>query len=102
MDILIAAFFTLTPNALVYEALINIPILLLAGVFGNEKFSLALMNISQYFLPLTIPIKVLLYPNSSINILAYIVSLILWILLILIMVTRINDLARKKGSLKII
>ncbi|MFM9597422.1 hypothetical protein ACKI1O_49805, partial [Streptomyces scabiei] len=41
MDILIAAFFTLTPNALVYEALINIPILLLAGVFGNEKFSLA-------------------------------------------------------------
>lgn len=102
MDILIAAFFTLTPNALVYEALINIPILLLAGVFGNEKFSLPLMNISQYFLPLTMPIKVLLYPNTSINILAYVVSLILWILLILIAVTRINDLARKKGSLKII
>lgn len=102
MDILIAAFFTLTPNALVYEALINIPILLLAGVFGSEKFSLPLMNISQYFLPLTMPIKVLLYPNTSINILAYVVSLILWILLILIAVTRINDLARKKGSLKII
>ena len=102
MDILIAAFFTLTPNALVYEALINIPILLLAGLFGNEKFSLPLMNISQYFLPLTMPIKVLLYPNTSINILAYVVSLILWILLILIAVTRINDLARKKGSLKII
>lgn len=102
MDILIAAFFTLTPNALVYEALINIPILLLAGLFGNEKISLPLMNISQYFLPLTMPIKVLLYRNNAINILAYIVSLLLWIILILISVTRINDLARKKGSLKII
>lgn len=74
MDILIAAFFTLTPNALVYEALINIPILLLTGLFGNRVISLPLMEVSQYFLPMTMPV----------------------------MVRKINDLAREKGTLKII
>lgn len=102
MDILIAAFFTLTPNALVYEALINIPILLLTGLFGNKSISLPLMNISQYFIPMTWPIKALIYTDTSSNILAYICSLIIWIILIIVIVKKINDLARKKGTLKII
>ncbi|WP_288646378.1 multidrug ABC transporter permease [uncultured Lactobacillus sp.] len=102
MDILIAAFFTLTPNALVYEALINIPILLLTGLFGNKSFSLPLMNISQYFVPMTLPIKALIYADKTTNILAYICSLAIWIFLIIVIVKKINNLARKKGSLKII
>lgn len=102
MDILIAAFFTLTPNALVYEALINIPILLLTGLFGNRVISLPLMEVSQYFLPMTMPVRVLLYSGNMTNILAYISSMLIWILLILVMVRKINDLAREKGTLKII
>lgn len=102
IDILIAAFFTLTPNALVYEALIDVPILLLTGLFGNKALTLPLMNVSQYFLPMTMPVKVLLYSSVAINIGAYICSLAIWIVLILVMVRRINDLARKKGTLKII
>ena len=102
MDILIAAFFTLTPNALVYEALINIPILLLTGLFGNRAISLPLMEVSQYFLPMTMPVRVLLYSGNMTNILAYICSMLIWILLILVMVRKINDLAREKGTLKII
>ncbi len=102
IDILIAAFFTLTPNALVYEALIDVPILLLTGLFGNKALTLPLMNVSQYFLPMTMPVKVLLYSNEAVNIGAYICSLAIWIVLILVMVRRINDLARKKGTLKII
>ena len=102
MDILIAAFFTLTPNALVYEALINIPILLLTGLFGNRVISLPLMEVSQYSLPMTMPVRVLLYSGNMTNILAYISCKVIWILLILVMVRKINDLAREKGTLKII
>lgn len=102
VDIVIAAFFTLTPNALVYEALINIPILLLTGLFGSKEISIPLMNVSQYFLPMTAPVKVLLYSDQAINLGAYICSLVIWIILIIVMVRRINNLARKKGALKII
>ena len=101
MGILISSFLTLSPNAMVYEGLIGTPILLLAGLFGNETFLNPLTKFSQWFIPITGPIASLSH-NKSLNWTAYFCSLLLWLLLIVIIVRKINDLVRKKGALKII
>lgn len=101
MGILIASFLTLSRNSMIYEVLIGTPILLLAGLFGNETILRPLTRISQWFIPITAPIATLTR-QASFNWLAYLCSLSFWILLIIIVVRKINYLVRKKGALKII
>ena len=101
MGILIAAFLTLSPNSMLYETLIGTPILLVAGLFGNEAVLKPLTNIAQWFIPITAPISALTR-NIVFNWAAYIFSLIFWLFLIAITVKKINYLVRKKGALKII
>ena len=101
MGILISSFLTLSPNAMVYESLIGTPILLLAGLFGNDTVLEPLTNVSQWFIPITAPIATLSH-NKSLNWSSYFCSLLLWIVLIVVIVRKINDLVRRKGALKII
>ena len=101
MGILISSFLTLSPNAMVYESLIGTPILLLAGLFGNDTVLGPLTNVSQWFIPITSPIAALSH-NKSLNWSSYFCSLLLWIVLIVVIVRKINDLVRRKGALKII
>lgn len=101
MGILIASFLTLSRDSMVYEALIGTPILLLAGLFGDEAVLRPLTKVSQWFIPITTPIAALTR-NVPFNWLAYLCSLIFWIILIIVMVKKINYLVRKKGALKII
>ncbi|WP_317638008.1 multidrug ABC transporter permease [Lactobacillus xylocopicola] len=101
MGILIAAFLTLSPNAITYEALIGTPILLLAGLFGSSTLLAPLTRVSQWFIPLTAPIATLIH-RVPFNWPAYSCSLFLWIWLTAILVKKINYLVRKKGALKII
>ncbi|WEV71447.1 multidrug ABC transporter permease [Lactobacillus sp. ESL0785] len=101
MGILIASFLTLTQDAMVYETLIGTPIVLLAGLFGNQKILTSLTQISQWFIPLTSPVATLTR-QVAFNWPAYLVSLSLWLLAIKIIVRHVNFLARKKGALKIL
>ena len=86
---------------MVYEGLIGTPILLLAGLFGNDTVLEPLTNVSQWFIPITAPIAALSH-NKSLNWSSYFCSLLLWIVLIVVIVRKINDLVRRKGALKII
>ncbi|GKT04632.1 hypothetical protein OKN36_21680 [Furfurilactobacillus sp. OKN36] len=102
MGILIASFFTLTPNALVYEELINLPIILLSGLFGSEKILNPLTNVTQWVIPITAPVARLTGRSSSLSWLAFLTSFGIWIVIILLVVRRINDLSKEKGTLKVI
>lgn len=101
MGILIASFLTLSKDAMVYEVLISTPILLLAGLFGNETVLRPLTSVSQWFIPITSPIATL-SRQTPFHWLAYLCSLSLWVILIIIIVRKINYLTRKKGALKLI
>lgn len=102
MGVFIASFFTLSPNALVYESLINIPIVLLAGLFGDEKILTSITKVSRWFIPMAVPIQEITKSTVSANWMAFIVSLFLWVSAIIFCVGKINNLAMKKGVLKII
>ncbi|RMC42237.1 multidrug ABC transporter permease [Lactobacillus sp. ESL0233] len=102
MGIFIASFFTLTPNAITYESLIGIPLVLLSGLFGNPNFLRPFIKIAQWFIPMTTPIATLTGTSLTFNWSAYFSSLIIWFFLIILMVKKINQLARKKGELNLI
>lgn len=60
MDLLIAGFFVLTPNALVYEDLLMVPILLACGLFGTFPGLTVITQITQWIIPIGTPISAIL------------------------------------------
>ncbi|GKT04243.1 multidrug ABC transporter permease [Furfurilactobacillus entadae] len=101
MGLLLAAFFTLTPNALVYESLIDVPIVLLTGLFGGKALTRPVMAVSQWLFPITAPISALT-GNGHLHWDACIVSITLWVGLTAGITKHIMVLAKKKGTLKVI
>ncbi|MBA1392901.1 multidrug ABC transporter permease, partial [Lactobacillus sp. XV13L] len=71
MGIFIASFFTLTPNAITYEALIGTPIVLLSGLFGNPSLLRPLIAVAQWLIPMTTPITYLTGSNPTFHWPAY-------------------------------
>ncbi|QTJ37483.1 multidrug ABC transporter permease [Dolosigranulum pigrum] len=78
MSLFIAAFFVFTPNAMTYEELIMIPILLLSGLFSLQLVQLPIFSVFQWLLPLATPIKFLLTEAVEFDILPWLSSLVLW------------------------
>jgi len=60
MDALIAAFFVLSPYALVYEDLVMVPILLLAGLFGQLPGWAPVLTVGRWLIPIATPLTALL------------------------------------------
>lgn len=65
MDFGIAAFFVRTPNALVYEELIFIPVMLLGGLFEAPSGLQFLIDLFGWVLPISAPIRMLLSGNCT-------------------------------------
>lgn len=59
-DLVIAAFFVLTPNAIVYEELITLPVLLISGLFTLPDFLSPVKLLGQITIPIAMPIQWLL------------------------------------------
>ena len=55
----IALFFMLTPNALTYEALVTLPVVLLAGIFGYPEATKPVLEPLGTLIPIGTPIRLL-------------------------------------------
>ena len=60
MSALVSALFVLTPNAITYEGLLMVPLILLSGVFGIPSGMPSGITALTYFLPTTPAVRVLL------------------------------------------
>lgn len=98
MDQLIATFFVLTVNAIVYEELITIPLLLLSGLFGSSPLVRPLLNAGEWVIPIAVPVNRLLNEQASVNWLGFLCSLALWTGLTLVLSGRIMRIAKQTGS----
>lgn len=99
MDILIAAFFVLTPNAIVYEELIHIPILLCSGLLGQGTWFEKIAYYTQWGVPIVYPIQQMLSENpADYSIWGYLISLIVWIILAITLGSWLLRRAKKDGQ----
>lgn len=99
MDMLIAAFFVLTPNAIVYEELIHVPILLLSGLLGQGTFFDHISLYTQWIIPLVYPVRKLLTTSDpSYSIWSYIFSLTIWLILAISLGSILLRKAKKDGQ----
>ncbi|MBS4749659.1 multidrug ABC transporter permease [Carnobacteriaceae bacterium zg-ZUI78] len=79
LDLCIASVFVLTKNAIIYEELISLPILLLSGLFTVPTLFMPLKQIMQWIIPISMPIGWLLKEEvlTGINLLKCLVSIVI-------------------------
>ncbi|MGR6686820.1 multidrug ABC transporter permease [Furfurilactobacillus rossiae] len=99
MDLFISSFFVLTRNALVYEGLVTIPILVLSGLFGTPAIFRPLIAIGQWIIPIAAPVNRLLNNGSNFLWVQFITSSVLWIVLAWRLSGRLIQTYRKQGVL---
>ncbi|WP_125762264.1 multidrug ABC transporter permease [Companilactobacillus hulinensis] len=101
MDLLIAAFFLLTTNAIVYEELVTIPLLLVSGLFSSAPILRPILTPFQWLIPISVPIHTLLNQTDNFNLGAFFVSCILWAVITWIVTNRILHTASKTGNARL-
>lgn len=64
-SLVIAPLFVLTRNAIIYEQVLNIPVILISGIFDIGFISDKFLDVMQYFNPISGPIRYLMgYTNT--------------------------------------
>lgn len=101
MDFLIATFFLLTTNAIVYEKLITIPLLLLSGLFSSAPVLTPLLNIFQWLIPIASPVHTLLNQSSNFNIATFLSSCLLWLIVTWTLTNRVILLSKQTGNVRL-
>jgi ABC-2 type transport system permease protein len=83
LDFVVAGIFVLTPNAMLYEGLLLVPVLIGSGLYDMPQKYAQLVAIIGYFLPMSTPVKLILHPQevSVINFVQMIVSAVIWLFL---------------------
>lgn len=99
MSLFIAIFFVLTNDAIIYEQLIDIPIVLLSGVFGFPTGFEWLGTVTRWLIPVTGPIRILMNGISGIDFIATIVSTMVWALVAWLIASKLIQLSKKTGRL---
>ena len=98
----ISLFFVLSKNAIVYEQLLLLPILLLSGLLNIPYFISQKIQPFQIFSPLTFPIKIIYHlPINSIWIIMYIIVVFVFIFLSKYMTNIVIKRAFKEGRLNV-
>ena len=98
----ISLFFVLSKNAIVYEQLLLLPILLLSGLLNIPYFISQKIHPFQIFSPLTFPIKIIYHlPINSIWIIMYIIVVFVFIFLSKYMTNIVIKRAFKEGRLNV-
>lgn len=98
----ISLFFVLSKNAIIYEQLLLLPILLLSGLLNIPRFITKKIQPFQFLSPLTLPIKVIYHlPINSIWIIMYIVIIFTFCLLSKYMTNIVIRRAFKEGRLNV-
>lgn len=99
MDLLVAAFFLITTNAIVYEELITTPLLLFSGLFSSSPILRPILQPFQWVIPLSVPVHALLDHPSHFNAVAFFVSCLLWGITTWIVTDKILLMAKRTGNL---
>ena len=104
LDLAIAALFVLTPNAVVYEELIGIPLLLLAGVFALPQPLQPILAAVRWVLPIAAPVHLLLDCGATLwlCVLQFCVSAGLCFVLSCALASRLLCSARKRGKMGVL
>ena len=97
MDLFIAGFFVLTPNAIIYEELLHLPVMLLSGLLGTFALASHWISWTQWLIPIIYPIQALLGRGDHLSIVAYGFSLVLWLVLAVTLGSYLLRSARKQG-----
>lgn len=101
MDFLIAGLFLLTTNAIVYEELITIPLLLLSGLFSSAPILKPILIPFQWIIPIASPIHALLNSTSEFNLLGFILSCVLWGVVTWILTKHLLILSKRTGNVRL-
>lgn len=102
LSYLISLFFLLTKNAMQYEDLVLLPILLLSGMLTIPSFIQKTIQPLQLLSPLTLPIKMIYQQLIQLqSIITYIFVIIILILISKILTNYVVQRAFKEGSLDI-
>lgn len=99
MSLTIAICFVLSSDAIIYEQLINIPIVLMSGVFGFPEKLSGLVKVTRWIIPISGPVRILTEQLTFEDILAMIVSTSIWIGVAWSIASHILRLSKKTGRL---
>ena len=64
LDFVVAGLFVLTPNAMLYEGLLLVPVLIGSGLYDMPERWGKVVEIIGWFLPMSTPIKLILHPET--------------------------------------
>lgn len=104
MDFMIATFSVLTRNAIIYEQIINIPLILISGLFPLPGHFTYLEKAAGWIIPISSPIRLLLYKDDDSWILyvQFICCTVIWLLISNYTSKRLLLKARNNGKLGVI
>lgn len=99
MDLLVAALFLLTTDAIVYEELITIPLLLASGLFGSTSILKPILTFFQWLIPLSAPVHALLNNQGHLDLLPFLTSCLLWLVITWLASKKLLAMAKQTGNL---
>lgn len=97
MDTVIAVSFIQTVNAIVYEQLVFIPLLLLSGLFGYPHSDNSIFYIFQWLIPISTPIDAILN-DHPLNYFSFLFSIFLWAIIGWNIVTKAIKKSKVSGN----
>lgn len=97
MSLLISVLFVLTNDAIIYEQLIDIPIVLLAGVFGFPNGWGWLGRITRWLIPIAGPVRILTVGLSGLDVVASFISAGIWLVSAWLLASHLLQLAKRTG-----
>ncbi len=100
-SLVIAPLFVLTRNAIVYEQILNIPVILISGIFNVNLLSESFLNTMQYFNPISGPIRYLMGYTDDYLLSAFI-SQIIWFTVSYFIVNYIMNEIKRSGKIEVL
>ncbi len=101
LSLLIASVFILTKNAIIYEKLLVVPILIISGLLVLPNDLSNNLNMFEYIVPISAPIKYLIFGQNHF-ILKSIISILISGGITFILFKKLLKIAKKKALLEVI
>jgi ABC-2 type transport system permease protein len=100
----VSALFVLTPNAMTYEALLAIPLVLVSGVFGVPEALPKGLEAVTFVFPTTPAVRLILQPDVAFlpYSLAAVSASVLWFAVAALLASRAVSRATRSGSLEVV
>ncbi len=101
LSLQIASVFILTKNAIIYEKLLVVPILIISGLLVLPNNLSDYLQIFEYIIPISIPIKYLIFGYENF-IVPSIISIVISGCIAIVLFNKLLKIAKKKSLLEVI